>query len=133
MLVTRETDYAVRCILYLAQANDQVMNVTEVSRKMHIPKTFLAKIFQRLAKADLVESVRGMNGGFRLAKKPSAISLLDIMEAIQGASCINVCAVNSKKCKRSSFCTVHPFWVDLRQEVNKRLQEQTIDKLAQPG
>ena len=85
MLVTRETDYAVRCILYLAQADDQIANVTEVSRKMHIPKTFLAKIFQRLAKAGLVVSNRGMNGGFRLAKKPSAMSLLDIAEAIQRA------------------------------------------------
>jgi Rrf2 family nitric oxide-sensitive transcriptional repressor len=133
MLVTRETDYAVRCVLYLAQADDQIANVTEVSSKMHIPKTFLAKIFQRLAKAGLVESIRGMNGGFTLSKKPPAISLLDIMEAIQGPSCINVCAVNSKKCKRSTYCTVHPFWVDLRREVNKRMQEQTIDKMARPG
>jgi Rrf2 family protein len=133
MLVTRETDYAVRCILYLAQDEDQISNVTEVSRKMQIPKTFLAKIFQRLVRAGLVESIRGMNGGFRLAKKPSEISLLDIMEAIQGPSCINVCAVDSKKCKRSAFCSVHPFWVELRQEVNRRMQGQTIDKLARPG
>ena len=130
MLVTREMDYAVRCILYLAQDEDHISNVTEVSRKMHIPKTFLAKIFQRLAKAGLVESVRGMNGGFRLSKKPSAISLLDIMEAIQGSSCINVCAVDSRKCKRSSTCAVHPFWVKLRKEVDLRMREQTIDKLA---
>jgi len=132
MLVTRETDYAVRCILYLAQDDDQISNVTEVSRKMHIPKTFLAKIFQRLVKAGLVKSIRGMNGGFRLAKKPIDISLLDIMEAIQGPSCINVCAVDSKKCKRSVFCSVHPFWVRLRREVNQRMKEQTIDKLIRP-
>ncbi|HEX9022034.1 MAG TPA: Rrf2 family transcriptional regulator [Nitrospirota bacterium] len=130
MLITKETDYAVRCILYLAQADAQIANVTEVSRKMHIPKTFLAKIFQRLARAGLVESSRGMNGGFRLSKPPSVISLLDIMEAIQGGSCINVCAVDSKKCRRSAVCSVHPVWVNLREEVNRRLQEQTIDKLA---
>ncbi len=129
MLVTRKTDYAVRCILYLAEDEDQVSNVTEVSRKMHIPKTFLAKIFQRLVKAGLVESIRGMNGGFRLAKKPGAISLLDIMTAIQGPAGINVCAVNSKKCSRSSFCSVHPVWVELRKEVDRRLREQTIDRL----
>ncbi|MDA8098038.1 MAG: Rrf2 family transcriptional regulator [Nitrospiraceae bacterium] len=126
MLVTRKTDYAVRCILYLAQANEQVANVTEVSRQMHIPKTFLAKIFQKLSKAGLVDSIRGMNGGFRLAKKPAEISLLDIMHAIQGPLGINVCAVNSKKCVRSAFCSVHPFWVKLRQDVNRQLQDQTI-------
>ena len=132
MLVTRKTDYAVRCILYLAQAKEQVANVTEVSRQMHIPKTFLAKIFQKLAKAGLVASQRGMNGGFRLAKEPRKISLLDIMEAIQGPLCVNVCAVDRKKCKRSAVCSVHPFWVELRQEMNQRLKEQTIDRLI-PG
>ena len=129
MLVTRKTDYAVRCVLYLAQANEQITNVTEVSRMMHIPKTFLAKIFQKLVRAGLVESIRGMNGGFRLAKKPSDISLLDIMDAIQGPLCVNVCAVDSRKCTRSSTCSVHPVWVELRKDVNKRLQEQTIAKL----
>jgi len=129
MLVTRETDYAVRCVLYLAQAENQISNVTEVSRNMHIPKTFLAKIFQRLVRAGLAVSIRGMNGGFSLAKKPADISLLDIMTAIQGPCGINVCAVNSKKCNRSSTCAVHPVWVDLRKEVDKRLREQTIEML----
>jgi len=130
MLVTRETDYAVRCVLYLAESDDQIANVTEVSRKMHIPKTFLAKIFQKLSRAGIVESIRGMNGGFRLSKRPSAISLLDVMHAIQGPLGINVCAVNSKKCSRSSTCSVHPVWVGLRKEVDRRLQEQTIGKLV---
>ncbi len=129
MLVTRKTDYAVRCILYLAQAREQVANVTEVSSKMHIPKTFLAKIFQKLAKAGLVESIRGMNGGFRLAKGPDEISLMDIMEAIQGPLCINICAVDSRKCRRSSTCAVHPFWVELRKDMDRRLREQTVARL----
>jgi Rrf2 family protein len=130
MLVTRETDYAVRCVIYLARDKDQVSSVTEVAKNMHIPKTFLAKIFQRLMRAGLVESVRGMNGGFRLAKSPSAISLLDILTAIQGPVGINVCAVNSKKCRLSSTCSVHPIWVELRTEFDRKLREQTIDRLA---
>jgi Rrf2 family protein len=130
MLVTRKTDYAVRCVLYLARDKDQVSNVTEVSKAMHIPKSFLAKIFQKLVRAGMVESIRGMNGGFRLAKKPSEISLLDIMAAIQGPAAINLCAVDSRKCRRSSTCSVHPVWVELRRDVNRKLQEQTIDQLA---
>lgn len=130
MLVTRKTDYAVRCVLYLARDDDQVSNVTEVSKAMHIPKTFLAKIFQKLVKAGLVESIRGMNGGFRLARKPSKISLLDIMDAIQGPAAINLCAVDKRKCRRSAACAVHPVWVELRRDVNRKLSEQTIDRLA---
>jgi Rrf2 family nitric oxide-sensitive transcriptional repressor len=130
MLVTRKTDYAVRCVLFLAVNKNQVSNVAEVSKEMRIPRSFLAKIFQQLAGAGLVESIRGMKGGFRLAKKPSDISLLDIMTAIQGAEGVNLCVMNSRKCRLSSTCTVHPVWVDLRREMNRRLQEQTIDQLT---
>jgi Rrf2 family protein len=129
MLVTRETDYAVRCVLYLAREKGLVANVTEIAHAMHIPKTFLAKILQRLIRSKIVGSLRGMNGGFLLAKKPADISLLDIMEAIQGPAGINVCAVDSKKCHRSSSCAVHPVWVDIRREVENRLKKETIDKL----
>ena len=129
MLVTRETDYAVRCALYLAKDKDRVANVTEISKAMHIPKTFLAKILQRLVRNGIVESIRGMKGGFRLAKKPEKISLLDIMEAIQGCAVINVCAVDSKLCGMSSKCSVHPIWVEIRREVEQRLKKETIDRL----
>ena len=129
MLVTRETDYAVRCVLYLAREKDLVANVTEIAQAMHIPKTFLAKILQRLIRSGIVGSLRGMHGGFKLAKKPADISLLDILEAIQGPSGINVCAVDSKKCNMSSACTVHPVWVDIRKEVESRLKKETIDRL----
>lgn len=129
MLVTRETDYAVRCVLYLAREKDLVANVTEIAHAMRIPKTFLAKILQRLIRKGIVGSLRGMNGGFRLARKPADISLLDIMAAIQGPAGINACAVDSKKCPMSSSCAVHPVWVDIRREVESRLKKETIDKL----
>jgi Rrf2 family protein len=130
MLVTRETDYAVRCILYLAQDRDRTASVTEVARAMHIPKSFLAKILQRLVRNGILESVRGAQGGFRLAMKPSEISLLAIMEAIQGPAVINVCAVDSKRCKMSAACAVHPVWVEIRKEVETRLKKQTIAGLV---
>ncbi len=129
MLVTRQTDYAVRCVLYLAKDEDQVSSVSEVSRKMHIPKTFLAKIFQKLVRAGLVTSVRGGNGGFRLAKRPGEITLLDIMHVFQGPAAINDCAVEGRKCRLSATCGVHPVWIEIREEVNKRLREKTIADL----
>jgi Rrf2 family protein len=129
MLVTRETDYAVRTVLYLARDHDRVVSVTEIAEAMLIPKSFLAKILQRLVRNNIVQSVRGVKGGFRLAKKTSDISLLSVMEAIQGVTGINVCAVDSRKCKISSACVVHPVWVELRKEVEARLKKQTIASL----
>ncbi len=126
MLVTRETDYAIRSVLYLAREADRVASVTEIARSMHIPKSFLAKIVQRLVRSGLLESLRGAQGGLRLAKDPSQLNLLEIMEAIQGPAGINMCAVNSKRCRLSSSCGVHPVWVDIRKEVEERLRRETI-------
>jgi Rrf2 family protein len=130
MLITRETDYAVRTVIYLAKDRDRNANVTEVAQAMHIPKSFLAKVLQRLVRHHILTSMRGVNGGFRLARKPSEISLLAIMEAIQGPAGINVCAIDSKRCRLSATCSVHPVWVEIRQELEKRLKKQTIDKLV---
>jgi Rrf2 family protein len=130
MLITRETDYAVRTVLYLARERDLIASVAEVAQAMHIPKSFLAKIVQRLVRNHVLVSMRGVKGGFRLAKKPSEISLLDIMDAIQGPAGINVCAIDEKRCKMSAVCTVHPVWVQIRKEVEKKLKRETIDKLV---
>jgi Rrf2 family protein len=129
MLVTRETDYAVRTVLYLARERDRNANVTEIAQAMHIPKSFLAKILQRLVRHHILQSMRGVKGGFMLAKNPSEITLLAVMEAIQGPAGINVCAIDSKRCRMSSTCSVHPVWVEIRKEVERRLNKQTIAKL----
>jgi len=120
MLVTRETDYAVRTTLYLARQGGRMVSVTEIAQAMHIPKSFLAKLLQRLVRSHILASSRGAKGGFLLARKPSDISLLSIMEAMQGSAGINVCAVDSKRCKLSSTCAVHPVWVETAQEGDDR-------------
>lgn len=130
MLVTRETDYAVRTVLYLARERDRNANVTEIAQAMHIPKSFLAKILQRLVRHHILQSMRGVKGGFMLAKKPSEITLLAVMEAIQGPAGINVCAIDSRRCRMSSTCSVHPVWVEIRKEVERRLKKQTIATLV---
>ena len=129
MLVTRETDYAVRTVLYLARDGSRLASVTEIAQSMHIPKSFLAKLLQRLVRSNILTSMRGVNGGFQLAQKPSDITLLSIMEAVQGPAGINVCAIDSKRCKLSSSCSVHPVWVEIRKEVERRLKRATIANL----
>jgi Rrf2 family protein len=133
MLVTKETDYAVRCILYLARKKGQRTVVDEISTQMLIPKHYLAKILQRLVRAGIVESTRGIGGGYRLLGLPSKLSLLDIMIAIQGAAPINVCALDRRSCQLSSSCSVHPVWVEIRRDVENRLKRETISKLITRG
>lgn len=123
MVVTREADYAIRCVLYLAEHDGQISMVEGIAKEMHIPRSFLAKILQKLARASVVKSFRGVKGGFQLAKSPSEISLLDVVEAIEGEVAMNICALHRNSCDRSATCPVHPAWVEIRRDFRKMLKK----------
>jgi len=129
MQITRETDYAIRCICYLAGKMGSVTMVEEISREMDIPKSFLAKILQKLTKKDIVKSYRGVKGGFELARKPREINLLHVIEAMEGTAAMNVCAVSGSLCSRSDICKVHPVWVEVRAEIEKILKKKNFSRL----
>lgn len=103
--------------------------VEEISREMNIPRSFLAKILQKLAKTKIVRSHRGIKGGFTLARKPKDINIYDVVMAIEGPIAVNVCAVNKKLCDMSDRCRIHPVWVEVRREIEKILRKRDFQKL----
>ncbi len=130
MFLTKKSDYAVRCVLFLAGKPGRTVGASEVAAAVLAPKTFLAKVLQGLAKKGIVESVKGAAGGFRLARPASQISLLDVIEAVQGPSALNACAVDKTACSLSDGCAVHPVWVRLRRDIEKRLAGEDFARLA---
>ena len=133
MQITRETDYAIRCVYYLSGKAGSVTMVDEISREMGIPKSFLAKILQKLSKADIVKSYRGVKGGFEIAKDPGEITLLNVIEAVQGPVAMNICALDDALCGYSSTCSIHPVWVEVRRTVEKLLGEKNFAALRVAG
>jgi Rrf2 family protein len=129
MQITRETDYAIRCVDYLSDKWGSVTMVDEISKGKCVPKSFLAKILQKLTKASIVKSYRGVKGGFELARSPKNITLLDVIEAIQGPVAMNVCALDETMCGFSSSCAIHPVWIEIRREVEKILKKNNFAKL----
>lgn len=129
MQITRQSDYAIRCVYYLSGKPGAVTMIEEIAREMSIPQSFLAKILQKLAKAGIVKSHRGAKGGFSIARKPRDISLYDVLVAIEGPIAVNVCAVDKKLCDLSSQCKIHPVWVGVRKEIEKTLKEENFEKL----
>jgi Rrf2 family protein len=129
MQITRETDYAIRCVDYLSDKWGSVTMVDEISKGKSVPKSFLAKILQKLTKASIVTSYRGVKGGFELARPPKNITLLDVIEAIQGPVAMNVCALDEAMCDFSSSCAIHPVWIEIRREVEKILKKNNFAKL----
>lgn len=130
MKITRETDYAIRCVYFLTMNRNRVTMVDEISRGMSTPKSFLAKILQKLVRTGIVKSHRGVKGGFELARMPEDISLLDVIEAVQGPVAMNVCALDKKFCSLSSSCVIHPVWVEVRKEVEEILKKKKFADFA---
>jgi Rrf2 family protein len=80
--------------------------IDQMSRQEQIPKSFLAKIFQNLAKAGLVRSIRGSGGGFALAKNPAEISVLEIVEAVEGRIVFQRCKQSKPECEHVGGCAL---------------------------
>lgn len=133
MQIKRETDYAIRCVHYLAGKEQDVVMADEIATEMDIPKSFAAKILQKLVRAGIVSSFQGVKGGFRLAKLPETISFFDIMQVTEGPLALNICTEDRKACDLSRTCRVHPFWVRVRQEVEEVFRRVTFARIRSSG
>lgn len=132
MRVTRAAEYAVRCVLYLSgQPPGVIINRNDVAMAMEIPAPFLGKIVQQLARAGILEIVQGAKGGLRLARLPSEISLLEVVEAVTGEIFLNDCILRPESCSRSPICPVHRIWDEARTELRRRLQDATFQRLME--
>ena len=105
--------------------------VDEISREMATPKSFLAKILQKLVKADIARSFRGIKGGFQLSREPRDITLLDVIEAVEGSIALNACVLDRTVCGFSSICVVHPIWIELRGEFSELLKKHNFADIAE--
>jgi len=129
--ITRKGDYAIRGMVYLAgQPPDQVSLLRDISFNVDVPLALLAKIFQHLNKVGLVRSYRGAGGGFQLARPPKAISLLEIIEAVDGPIAMNRCMIAQGICGRESYCSVHPVWTKIQQKMKADLSRVNLRQLA---
>ena len=131
MQITRQADYAIRAVRYLAkQGPNQRAATSTVAQEMKIPPSFLAKIISQLSIAGLLHTSRGARGGVTLARDAKDISLLDVVEAIDGPILLNECVGDPADCVFSDDCLVHPIWVEAQESLVKRLRETRFDKLA---
>lgn len=103
-LISRNTDYAVRALCYIAGKNGKVVSVTELVKSLKIPQPFLRKILQTLNKKGILESHKGIGGGFILAHKAGAIYLTDLMETFQGPFKLNECFFKKELCPDRRTC-----------------------------
>jgi Rrf2 family protein len=134
MELTRASEYGVRCILFLASRGDgRFVSRREISDAMDIPFEFLGKIAQQLTRAGLLEVVQGARGGYRLALPPEEISLLGVVEAMEGDLLLNRCLMRTEACDRAGSCPVHAVWAEARRRLRETLAAATFADLVRQG
>ena len=131
MQITRAGEYAVLGLMCLARRPvGAVVMIDEVSREEHIPKSFAAKIFQSLGKAKLVKSSRGTGGGFILMKKPAEITVLEVIEAIEGKIAFQRCLSEEEpKCEHFGGCALCGLFEEAQDRVKEVFSRTTLADL----
>jgi Rrf2 family protein len=131
MEISRRTDYGVRVILDLATLpHTQRASTQEIAERQSIPSPFLAKIISQLSLAGLVTTFRGAGGGVTLARPPSEISLLHVIEALEGPIRLNRCLVEPNTCPKDGHCPVHPIWAKAQTDLTELLGVTTFESLV---
>jgi len=128
MQITRQADYAVRAVLFLSKIGpDERASTSQIAQDQRIPPSFLAKIVSQLSVAGLLQTSRGARGGVSLARSAEEISILDVVEAIDGPILLNECVANGGVCVFGDTCDIRPVWCDAQSELVTRLQGTTFD------
>ena len=122
MQITRQADYALRAALFLAAlAPDQKASTAEIAERQRIPPSFLAKIIAQLSIAGLIHTSRGARGGVSLTRPADQISILEVVEAIDGPLALNVCSDDPADCPCHEDCPLCDLWAETRAELASKL------------
>ena len=128
MQITRQADYALRAVIYLSRLGpDERAATSQIAMDQRIPPSFLAKIVSQLSVAGLLQTSRGARGGVSLARAPEDISILEVVEAIDGPILLNECVGCGGTCTFGDTCPIKPIWTAAQADLVHRLNTTTFD------
>jgi Rrf2 family protein len=129
--ITRQTEYAVRTMSYLSERGwDGRVPTAVIAESEDIPQPFLTKVISHLVTAGLVTTSRGIGGGVALARSPGEITLLQVIEAMEGPLLLSYCLLRSGTCKLEPGCAIHDAWADIQANLAHGLDAVTMAELV---
>ncbi len=132
MIYSKPCMHGLRAVIYIASRNvESPVRGEDIAREEDLPQPFLSKILKILSSRNILQSVRGPGGGFRLARPPEEITLLDIVEAIDGLTQFEECALGWKTCQDDKPCPLHVSWKGMRQGLREYLSRTPVSELVQ--
>lgn len=134
MHLTRESDYAIRIVTFLASM-DIITGARVIADETDVTLRFSLKILHSLVQAKIVESFKGTNGGYKLAAEPDKITLYDVISAIEGEFNINQCLSGDLPCQRNieGKCKVHEIFEEVSALVREKLSMVNFAQLVNEG
>jgi len=127
--LSKKSDYGLIALKHLAQHNDESVSAREIAAQYNIPAELLAKVLQKLVRKGLLVSQQGTNGGYVLAKDPATISIVDVVEALEGPISITPCE-RGDDCQQLQMCSVRDPLLKIKAKVVRVLGDTSIYELA---
>ena len=126
MRLSPAAELAVRGIVVLAKRyGEGPITLNTICETRDLPKQYLVKLFSSLAKADIITPIRGKRGGYVMSREPKDVTLLEVIEAVEGPIQLNFCQHNPPKCDQTD-CPMRAMWGDLQDIIRGRLRGMTI-------
>jgi len=131
IIFSRQCEYALQAVLYLAlKPQSDLTSIRELTKQLDIPYHFVAKILQDLTRKGLLVSHKGPAGGFGLGMPSKDITLLQIVESIDGLSFMKNCVFGFPNCDKDHSCAVHSQWEEIRSKIQNMLATKSIYEMA---
>lgn len=131
--ITKQADYGIVLLTRLAQDPKQLFNATELAQETQLPAPTVSKILKILARAGLLDSHRGVKGGYSLARSADEVTVVDIISALDGPIAITECIDDSPgECSKEAFCGVRANWQRINEAIRGALEEITLAEMMHP-
>jgi len=128
--ISKLTDYGTVLLAHLAANQATVCSAADVAQATGIAVPTVSKLLKLLARAELVTSTRGANGGYRLSRPPQNISAADVIDALEGPVSITECSASGGVCEQEGVCSVGSAWQRVNVAIHRALQDVTLNDLV---
>ncbi|MBO4491297.1 MAG: Rrf2 family transcriptional regulator [Lentisphaeria bacterium] len=130
MKISTKGRYGLRILIDLATHDpEKPRMLKDIARSQQISEKYISRLVIDLRRAKLVRSVRGVYGGFHLAKLPEQITLLEVLETMEGPISVVDCVRSPEKCKRQTLCPARGIWMDLNNGIRELTSKITLDDI----
>ena len=131
-MFSKSCEYAIRAIIYIASENekDKKVGISEICENIEAPEHFTAKILQVLSRNRIVNSQKGVHGGFYLDDFQKDLKLIDVVTAIDGKALFTGCGLGLKQCSETNPCPLHNKFKAIRNDIKKMLEDTSIEELG---